>query len=633
MTYRKYKSQVKKIVKETIERLEFPDLDFDVQETQKAEFGDFYVNVPFLLAKKLRRNPMEIAGQISDAIENIPNLTVEPCKPGYLNFRIDYAHLVYETIRNGIESDFHFPDLGRGEKVLVEHTSVNPNKALHIGHARNLCVGDSIARLLRSAGYNVSILNYIDDSGLQVSDIVVGFLYAGFALNPKDEVKFDHYAGDTVYVKVNELYENDPALLEKRKSVLKELEGDGEISKFAKEVTDRILREQLKTAWRLGARYDLLTFESQIISSHLWEDLFETMKNSGITRYESAGKLAGTWIVTMMGDESNEKDEKVLVRSDGTATYIAKDIPFAAWKLGLVDDRFYYRIFADQPDGIKLWSTTLEKGESEHPQFCGAKKAITVIDVRQNRLQEILKSVLGEISKTSIEDRYMHLGYEVVTLSKETALELGISGTQGSVQMSGRKGIYINVDVALDSIRTRAIEETKQRNPDDNDDWIESVAEKISVAALRYALLKQDLEKIVVFDLREALRLEGETGPYVLYSHARASRILEKSGGEEPSISHESAKLLDKEWESSLIKSIAKLTLRIEEAHDNLAPKTIAKYAYLISSEFNSFYEKSPVIREENQDLRKARLALVYTFRNTIRTVTKILGLETPDRI
>ncbi len=385
----------------------------------------------------------------------------------------------------------------------------------------------------------------------------------------------------------------------------------------------RILNDQLRTSWRLNARYDLLAFESEIISLRLWDDIFRKMKSARIAKYEEEGRLKGTWVIdqkTGSTDRKNLGDEKVLVRSDGTATYIAKDIPFAAWKLGLTEDKFSYSSFSKQPDGSILWRTSTKDGE-DHPKFGGANRVITVIDVRQNNLQEIIRSVLEAVSTLSLRDRYIHLGYEVVILSRE-------SGTK----MSGRKGVYVNVDEALNAISQRAMIETRKRNPGASQEWVESIAEKIAIAALRYTLVKQDLDKVVVFDFAESLRLDGETGPYVQYSFARACRIIEKAG-EEPIISEKSASLLNNEWESSLILSLAKLGLRIEESALNLSPKNLAKYTFFLSSQFNAFYERSPVLQEQDEELRNARLALVHRFKYSLGIVTSLLGIDTPEKI
>jgi arginyl-tRNA synthetase len=494
---------------------------------------------------------------------------------------------------------------------------------------RNLVLGDSIYRILKFTGHDVQVLNYIDDSGSQIADIVVGFRYAGFPLEPPKGEKFDHYCGDEVYVKVNELYNKKPELVIKQKEVLKAIEeGKSEIAIFAKELTRKILREQLKTCWRIGANYDCLNFETHIIEAKLWNLLFEKMKDKGIVQFMTEGELSGCWVIKMEG----EKDEKVLIRSDGTLTYIAKDIPYAAWKIGLVEDPFQYDIFIKQPNGKDLWSTVSGRGKDEHPAFGNSDIAITVIDVRQSRLQKIISYVLSLLGE-KMEKKYLHLGYEVVSLSKKTADELGIMIKEKEfVHMSGRKGIYINADDVLDALHKKAYEETKKRNPNEREEWLHDIADKIAISALRFDLIKQDLDKMIVFDLSESLNLEGETGPYVQYAHARASSIIQKAGVR-PTITLDSACSLDDPIELELIKMISKFDLYVEDAVKNLSPKIIARYAYQLATDFNVFYEKKPVLQEKDEIKREARIALVQAFKNVVKTAFSLLGIETPERI
>jgi arginyl-tRNA synthetase len=633
LSFREFKEHVKKSVKIAIGEADYPIIDFEPFEPSRPEFGDLSVNVAFIIANKLGLNPLEVAEIIGDKLR-IPEDSLiadfEIHKLGYINFKVRYPDLAYRTILDAIsKEDYGSLNIGKGKKVCIEHTSVNPNKALHIGHVRNLVLGDSIYRILKFTGHDVQVLNYIDDSGSQIADIVVGFRYAGFPLEPPKGEKFDHYCGDEVYVKVNELYNKKPELVIKQKEVLKAIEeGKSEIAIFAKELTRKILREQLKTCWRIGANYDCLNFETHIIEAKLWNLLFEKMKDKGIVQFMTEGELSGCWVIKMEG----EKDEKVLIRSDGTLTYIAKDIPYAAWKIGLVEDPFQYDIFIKQPNGKDLWSTVSGRGKDEHPAFGNSDIAITVIDVRQSRLQKIISNVLSLLGE-KMEKKYLHLGYEVVSLSKKTADELGIMIKEKEfVHMSGRKGIYINADDVLDALHKKAYEETKKRNPNEREEWLHDIADKIAISALRFDLIKQDLDKMIVFDLSESLNLEGETGPYVQYAHARASSIIQKAGVR-PTITLDSACSLDDPIELELIKMISKFDLYVEDAVKNLSPKIIARYAYQLATDFNVFYEKKPVLQEKDEIKREARIALVQAFKNVVKTAFSLLGIETPERI
>ena len=634
MSFREFKEQAKSAVEEALKKQEYPTVEFNISEPPEEGYGDLAANVAFTLAKRLRRPPLEVAKKIASEIRLsedslIESVTADP--PGYINFKLNYNLLAEKLLPNLRSSEQVKPiNIGRGIKVTVEHTSVNPNKALHIGHLRNVAIGDVIYRLLKNSGYDVKVLNYIDDSGAQVADVIVGFLYCNFKPEAPQGEKFDHYCGDTVYVKVNEMYEQNPALIEKQKQVLKELEDqNSEVSRLAKKITTKIVEEQLKTCWRFGARYDCLNFESHMIHSKLWERLFEELKRRGIVKFVEEGRLKGCWIVEVEGEEEGE--EKVLVRADGTATYVAKDIPYAAWKLGLVDDPFLYIEYVKQPDGTTLWATDLAQGCVKQ-DFYGAEKSIVVIDVRQSRLQRIIKSILKQIAGETVEERYVHLGYAVVSLSPQTAKEMGFTEEERLLHMSGRKGIYLNADDVLDTLKKKALEETIKRNPGESVEWCERVSESVAVAALRFDLLKQDLDKIVVFDLNKALRLEGETGPYILYSYVRASRILEKASAEglTPSTSKPT---ITQPSEKKLLKELSKFDLVVEEAVKTLSPKTLARYAIELATLFNNFYESAPVLSCSDEEVRASRLMLVTAFKAVLGKTMDLLGLPVVERM
>jgi arginyl-tRNA synthetase len=521
---------------------------------------------------------------------------------------------------------YGYYDSGKGSHVIIEHTSVNPNKALHVGHMRNVILGDALYRIMKATNHRTTVLNYVDDSGLQVADIVVGFKFAGMRVEPSGGKKFDQYCGDEVYVKITEMYEKDPQLAEKRKLVLKEIEeGKSEIAKFASEITLRVLQEQLKTCWRMKVRYDLLNFESHIVVSKLWSRAFELLKNNNIARFETDGKNKGCWVIEAQGEE-----DKVIVRSDGTATYIAKDIPYAAWKLGLVDDPFFYLEYREQWDRSMLYRTSLSSGAKTDLKFNGGDRVITIIDSRQARLQRIISQVLSQMGTEGKE--YLHLGYEAVTLSSATAKSMGIDiGERESTHMSGRKGIYVNADYVLDALHAKAYEEVKTRNPEFAEHQLNAIAEEIAISAIRYTMVKQDLDKMITFDIKESLSLEGDTGPYLQYAYARSQRILEKSG--QQINKNARFELLTHESELVLIKEIAKLDLVFEDAAKSLSPKSLARYAYSLATAFNLFYEKVPVLKEQNADILAARLALVSAFGVALKNALTTLGITALERM
>ena len=640
MTFQVLINEVRELVSFALTSAGYPVIDFGISEPLQQEFGDLSCNVAFLLSKHLKKPPSKIATELAEAIrpriQGSYILSVDSVG-GHINLKANYALLSPATISNVLSNpkNYGYPNIGQGRHIVIEHTSVNPNKALHVGHMRNVIIGDTLYRIMRATNHRTTVLNYVDDSGVQIADIIVGFKFAGFPLEPPTKnQKFDHYSGDEVYVKINEIYERDPQVAEKRKLVLKEIEeGESEIAHFAMDITLRVLREQLKTCWRMKVRYDLLNFETHIVGSKLWSKTFELLKTNGIAKYEAEGKNKGCWVI---GGEEGEED-KVLVRSDGTATYIAKDIPYAAWKLGLVKDPFYYSKYIEQWDGSWLYATDLVAGISKSfpdGTFNGGERVITIIDSRQSRLQRIISQVLSKIGVGG-GNKYVHLSYEAVTLSSDTAKEFGIDiGDRQFMHMSGRKGIYINADYVLDALHAKAYEEVRNRNPDFSDQQLNKIAEEISISAIRYNMIKQDFDKIITFDIKESLSLEGDTGPYLQYAYARSQRILEKSQqGIIVGRTNSAFDRLTHQSEIALIKEIAKLDLVIENAAKSLSLKSLARYAYDLAMTFNLFYEKVPVLREQVNEVRMARLGLVKAFGIALKNTLELLGITALDRM
>jgi arginyl-tRNA synthetase len=625
MSFRVLLEEIRKNLLTILEREKISGLAFSL-EPAKEGFGDVSCNVAFLAAKTLKKRPNEIAQSITQQYEKFVGglvSKVEAHPSGYVNFYANVGKMGKIIIESSQKTDYGSVDIGHNTTLTVEHTSVNPNKALHIGHVRNVVVGDSIIRILQKAGYSINTLNYVDDSGLQVADILLGFTHLGFSQEPPVGQKFDHYCGDEVYVKTTEEYQKNPSLQEIRNQILKEIEdGNSETAKFASKITNRVLSEQLKTCWRLGVSYDCLNFESEIVRSHLWPQIFEKLKQMNLIKFESEGKNQGCWVILAEGEE-----DKVLVRSNGTATYIAKDIPYAAWKLGLVDDPFYYKKYCDQSNGKTLYQTTLVPNESPKHNY-SSDKVITVIDSRQARLQNIITTLMAKFGANKKE--YIHLSYESVTLSSDTANSLGLDTGGKSAQMSGRKGLYVNADKILDTLEQKTLDETKKRNPDLSDNTLHEIAQNVAVATLRYEMIKQDLDKIITFDTAKSLSLEGDTAPYIQYAYARATRIIEKSNTK-PNFDAKFEMLQD-QYESALIKSIGKLDLAVQDAANNLSPKVIAKYCYSLAVSFNAFYEHVRVLDAE-PDLLNARICLVLAFQSCLRQALSLIGIDTPSRM
>ncbi len=653
MTLKEVIDQIRQIVDKALFDLEFEKLDYDISEPPKTEFGDLTTNIAFLLSKRLNKKPNEIAKElvynsINLQLKNIGKnsliLNANAHISGHINFYINYVTFNKFLLQWVNENDLLKSTNGFNKKIVIEHTSVNPNKALHIGHLRNVIIGDSLYRLFKLTNQSPFVLNYIDDSGVQVADLIVAFKFAGFS--PEDignDIKFDQYCGE-VYVRMNELYKTNLELIEKRKLVIKEIEqGNNEIAQFTHFIVEKIVEQQLESCWRIKSRYDLLVIESQILLSKLWEQTFNLLKEKNIIYYSTKGKNKNCWVLR---DEHNE--EKVIIRSDGTATYIAKVISFAVWKLNLVNDPFIYNKFSLQWDKSILWKTMLKSENTNDSSFQQTDflfkekrpdKVITVIDSRQARLQKIIWVVLNNI-ETNINKKYIYLGYETVALSPKSVQDIGVelnNINKKIIHMSGRKGIFINADTILNKLHKKAYYEVKKRNPTLDENTISGIAEGIAVSAIRYNLLRQDVDKMITFDIEESLNLEGDTSLYLQYSFARAMRIIEKSNDSiEGFINGKNAKircdLLNQTIESDLIKEISKLNIIIEESINTLNPKIITKYANRISTKFNSFYENIPVLSSE-QIYKESRLILVKVFVKVLANLFKILGIESFSRI
>jgi arginyl-tRNA synthetase len=623
------------------------NINFEISEPPLKEYGDLSCNIAFSLSKILKNNPFEIAKDIANNIlpiihrknkdDHIIKLSsVE--KPGFINFKID-LDIFLKRFFSDIRLVTNIPELGNfQELILIEHTSVNPNKSLHVGHVRNSVIGDCLYRLLLETRHNIRVLNYVDDSGLQIADIIVAFKYADIQIDPINSnianKKFDHYCGNYVYVKINELYSTKPDLEIKRKKILKELENpNSEISKFTQQVVKRVLIDQLQTCWDLKCHYDILNFESQIIQSHLWDSIFKTLKEKHIIHFEKSGKNSGCWII-----KSEKEGDKVLLRSDSTITYFAKDIPYAIWKLGYIENPFEFEVFSHQWDGTDLYQTRIKNRNKEIVtneqiiNFDKVKKVITIIDYRQERLQSLLLEIL---SKLGIEKtKYNYLGYEPVTLSQKTAELLGLNlENKKSTQMSGRKGIFIEADAALKLLIDKSYEEIKKRNDDISEHDANKIAKEIAISAIRYYFIKQDRGKPITFDINDSLSLEGDTGPYIQYSFARGKRILNKIDNNAENLENIKFNDLDvTPTEIELIKHLCKFSTAIKESVRNIDPKLVAKYLYTLSTLFNNFYERSPILKEA-ENKKNIRIKILYSSILIMEHCMRIIGITPLEKM
>ncbi|HEX2343476.1 MAG TPA: arginine--tRNA ligase [Vicinamibacterales bacterium] len=646
---------------------------FAIESPPRRALGDLAVPLAFELARKLRKAPRAIAQEIAAALGPIDGvIKVEAAPNGYINVFLDRPRLLSEWL----EARGPRPAPRAGGKVIVEHTAINPNKAAHIGHLRNSALGDTLVRLIRFGGSPVEVQNYIDDTGVQVADVVVGFRY----LQQKDledvrrladSTPFDVYCWD-LYAKVTEWYEQDKARLEIRKATLHDLEhGGNDNAALGAFIADRIVRHHLATMERLRIGYDLLTWEGDILRLGFWARAFEILKERGTIYRRAEGKLAGCWVMEIkddplvdsakdpqleangQGDEEDDQREKVIVRSDGTVTYVGKDIANQFWKFGLLGKDFRYREFSHDAHGRVLWATTSDErgrpgGVNGVPSFGAGERTYNVIDTRQSYLQKLLKQALATMGYTKEAERATHFAYEMVALSHATARELGYPADESGkpfVEVSGRKGLGVKADELIDRLAEKALAEVRKRNPESSEAEARATAETIATAALRYFMVKFSLGKIIIFDIDEALSFEGESGPYLQYAAVRASNIFQKmkerEGTDEAAVLAALAstppEVLTTGAEGDDLWGLALEAARLDEIVDQALRSNevavVAKYAFGLAQAFNAFYHRYPILNEERADAKRWRAAVASYFRMQITRALDLMGCAVPTRM
>jgi arginyl-tRNA synthetase len=633
------------------------------------DMGDVSLAGCLGLAKQLRQAPRKIAEQILPLVSGLEGVErVSIAGAGYLNFHLDRAQTAARlfALRNSPQ-DAVKSDHG---KILVEHTSINPNKAAHIGHLRNSVLGDTFVRLLRFSGEQVEVQNYIDNTGVQVADVVVGFIHLE-KKNLKDVEaliasttgpgqtpagRFDYYCWD-LYARVFQLYDADKEVLKLRGQTMKEIEeGHGETAAMAEMISTAIVRTHLDTMLRLNIEYDLLAQESEILKLHFWSAAFELLKEKKAIRFEDSGKSAGCWVMDL-GDTSEEESEtpdaddiKIIVRSNGTVTYVGKDIAYHLWKFALLGKDFGYEPFHRYPDGHEVWRTTV-KGQAGAPPFGHASAAYAVIDTRQSYLQNIVKAAFHTLGYHERAENLHHFAYEVVGLTANCAEEMGVVLSEEDrerpyIEVSGRKGQGVKADDLIDRLIAKAAEEVSSRNMAQDPAEVLDYARKIAVASLRYFLLKFSRRVIIAFDFKEALAFEGETGPYLQYSIVRARNILRKFQESNPDfepaqlpgmISEEHLQSFFKSedgsafWELTLL--AGQLEMMVAQAINSEEPAVVAKYAFRLAQGFNNFYHHFHILNEPDALRQKFLLYLVHLTERTLSLATEQMGIEVPERM
>jgi arginyl-tRNA synthetase len=647
-------------------------MDVVLDRPPKIEMGEAASPVCFELAKRLKRAPRQIAQEIANGLGKVDGIArVEVAGAGYLNAYFDRAAF-WERAWKEQRGEGQKEKAGKARgKIIVEHTSINPNKAAHIGHVRNAVLGDTMARVLRHAGHSVQIQNYIDNTGVQVADVVIGFLdmerrtpvsVKMFAMEPR----FDYYCWD-LYAKATHFFEEDKARAATlRARTLKAIEEDrGEEAEVAQVVADAIVSLHLRTMARLGIFYELLARESEILHLKFWDAAFEKLKASGAIQLATSGKMAGCWIMPWKeeklgnntedaeaaeGTEKNEEDEnaqdKIIVRSNGTVTYVGKDIAYQLWKFGLLGKDFHYRKWPNVPEGETLWATTSGKDDSGAPHFDQPASIVyNVIDARQSYLQDVVAEGLRRLGHAQAAERSIHLSYEIVALTPRCAAEMGYELTPEEakkpyVEVSGRKGFGVKADDLLDKLEAATLAEVQQRHAQIGEAEQKQTSHVIAVGALRFFLLKFTRNAIIAFDFKDALSFEGETGPYCQYAVVRIRGIRRKgveAGATNVAVTQETVAALlggpegNGLWE--LLLSAGSLDRAVEAAIAAQEPAFVAKCAFQLAQEFNNFYHKHHILTESDEQKRAFLLRLTELVEARLVETLGLLGIEAPEKM
>ena len=620
--------------------------DLDLSYPPDIKMGDLALSFPFKLAKRLQKNPREIAQETSSLLSPLKSIQkVEVAGGGYINlfvnrkdFFLDKLHTVRKSALSPEE-----------KKIIIEHTSINPNKAAHIGHLRNSCLGDTLVRCQKYKGEKVEIQNYIDDTGVQVADVVFGFM----EIEKKDlkeiesiKGKFDYYCWD-LYTQTSQYLKTNPEAQERKAEILKRIEeGKNPECETAFYISRRILKSHLQTMHRLGVSYDLQVCESDIIHLKFWSSAFRLLKEKGAVYFVDHGKNKGCWVMKLKGKTDQEK---ILVRSNNTVTYVGKDIAYQLWKFGLLDNDFFYQPFVKQ-NHHTVWITSSSKTSHKH-DFGNANRVYNVIDIRQSYPQKVVVQGLKSLKYKKQASKSIHFSYEMVALSSNSLKELGYEVSDDEkkkdfLEVSGRKGLGIKADDLIDRLEQKALEEVKKRNPDWSVQKKTETAQKIACGALRYFMLKFARNSLIVFDFEDVLNFEGETGPYLQYTLVRINSIFSKlakrkiikkqdisSKISSPQFSLDSMSTKEQDDFWDLILYASKLDEEVLHSITSLEFLHLAKFTFNLSQKFNAFYHKYPIIQEKNESLRKCRILTIDYIHKVLKKSLDLMGIPQLERM
>ena len=647
--YRRFQQQLAERVRAHLRGaydVELPNIV--IEQPPKVELGEYALPLSFELAKRLRKAPRKIAEEIVAGIGPIEGFEkLEVAGAGYINARVDRGAAAAVLARG--EEQPQAPVEG---KILVEHTSINPNKAAHIGHLRNAILGDTFVRLLQAAKRQVDVQNYIDNTGVQVADVVVGFrelehqTKAQVEELARREPRFDYLCWD-LYARVSQWYEQDRANLQKRAEALHAIEAGGnEIAETAEIISTTVLRRHLETMDRLSIEYDFLPRESEILRLHFWDLAFQQLKEKGVLYLEAEGKNKGCWVMGRphaagkTEEEHTEEDQKVIVRSNGTVGYVGKDIAYHLWKFGLLGRDFGYCRFFKYPNQHEVWISAVD-GEKDHPHFGSVSAIYNVIDARQSEAQNTVIEALRALGYKDAAEHYTHLSYEMVALTPRCAADLGYQLAEDDwgkayIEVSGRKGFGVKADDLIDRLIAAARKEVDARHAELSEKERRDIATQIAIGALRYFMLKFTKPSVIAFDFKEALSFEGETGPYAQYAVVRATNIFRKAGvspdaafAAKIDFSRYLAGAAGNEfWELWLAAS--KTSLVVEQCIATSEPAYAAKHAFQLAQLFNNFYHRHHILTEADEHKKLFLLATTAVLRRELIRILELMGITVP---
>ncbi len=618
----------------------------EIGYTPQIKFGDLALAFPFQLAKKIKRQPRKLSQEIIPLLSSLKGVDkVEAAVTGFINLYLDRKEFFLAQIHV-----LNTPSLSPEEnKIIIEHTNINPNKAAHIGHLRNAVLGDTLARCLKYKGEDVEVQNYVDDTGVQLADVVFGFMeIENKTLEEVKKItgKFDFYCWD-LYTIVTSFLKEHPEIQEKKARILKNIEeGIGPESEMAFHVSRRVLYAHLNTMKRLNIFYDICPCESSIIHLKFWEKAFKLLKAKKAIHYTDEGENKGCWIMPL---EDDPGQEKIIVRSNGTVTYVGKDIAYQLWKFGLLDKDFYYEPYLEE-NGKTLWITTSEPKESS-TSFGKGSKVYNVIDTRQSYLQKIVVQGLKALGHLPQASSSVHFSYEMVALSPKSLKELDYDVDEKNTdkkfhEVSGRKGLGVKADDLLDRLEEKAFTEVSNRNPNFSPDVKTDIAHKVAVGALRYFMLKYARNSLIIFDFEDALSFEGETGPYLQYTFVRINSIFrklkERQGFDEcelkkltesDQISLEALSDREKDdfWE--IVFYASKFEEEIGHSIESLEFSHLAKFSFNLCQKINTYYHKYAILSQENPDIKNVRIYTIFYVREVLDKTLHLMGIPKPERM